>query len=175
MNLNLLLHICCGVCASRTIEKLQPDYDITGFFYNPNIEPPDEYKKRLNAASTLAKHCGIKLIIGDYDNNSWHGAITGLEHLTEGGRRCWRCFRFRLQNTAILAKSKHIDYYTTTLTASPYKNTKVINTLGDKIGRIYGLKFVDVNFHSEDFYKPSLARKLKLYHQKYCGCDFSVK
>lgn len=171
----LLLHICCSVCASRIIERLEPGFTIIGFFYNPNIEPPQEYQQRLKSAVTLANHCSMKLINGIYDNKMWHESITGLEHWEEGGRRCWRCFRIRLEKTAEQAKNENINNFATTLSASPHKNIKVINNLGHKIGKVYGINFIEFNFrYDADKYRLSLAKKLGLYHQKYCGCIYSA-
>lgn len=170
----LLLHICCGVCASRIIERLLLDYDVIGYFYNPNIEPEDEYQKRLKATEILFKHFGIKLITGIYENQQWHREIAGLEHLPEGGHRCWRCFRFRLQATAEQAVKGSIGLFATTLTASPYKNAKVINKFGHKIGLLNNINFVEINSEPTDKSHSSLAKKLGLYHQKYCGCNYSV-
>jgi predicted adenine nucleotide alpha hydrolase (AANH) superfamily ATPase len=171
----LLLHICCGPCAARAIEQLQSEFDITGYFYNPNIEPAGEYEQRLNAAQTLLNYLGIKLISDNYDNQKWHQAVLGLEHYKEGGRRCWRCFRVRLHKTAEMAQKESIEYFATTLTTNPHKNARIINRLGKKIGEKFGVKFIEVKYKPEDRYKPSIARKLKLYHQKYCGCLFSAK
>ncbi len=173
MKEKLLLHTCCGPCSGKIIEQLQSQYDISGYFYNPNIEPTEEYLKRLEAAVLLYNHYGIMLIKGIYNNKFWHDKIAGLEFLAEGDRRCWRCFRVRLTKTAERAKRDGINYFATTLTASPHKNAKVINKLGHKIANIYGINFIETSVRLEDRNKPSVARKLKLYHQKFCGCNYS--
>jgi predicted adenine nucleotide alpha hydrolase (AANH) superfamily ATPase len=157
------------------IERLEPEFDITGYFYNPNIEPPEEYQRRLEATQTIFNYLHMKLIISNNDNTLWHEAINGLEHWEEGGRRCWRCFEFRLEQTAEQAKKQSIQYFATTLTASPHKNDKDINGLGKKIGKQYGLNFIALKYRPEDRNKASLARKLELYHQKYCGCMYSAR
>ena len=169
----LLLHTCCGPCSGKIIEQLQSEFDITGYFYNPNIEPTEEYLKRVEAAVIMYNHFGIRLIKGIYNNKSWHDAIMGLEFLPEGDRRCWRCFRTRLNETANRAKKESIEYFATTLTTSPYKNSKVINRLGKAIAIKYGVNFIETSVKPEDRNKPSIARQLKLYHQKFCGCNFS--
>lgn len=173
MKPKLLLHICCGPCAGKIIEHLQTDFDVIGYFYNSNIEPADEYLRRLEAAIKLVNHYSIKLIKGIYNNKIWHDKIAGLEFLPEGGRRCWRCFRTRLVETAKRAKKEGIGNFATTLTTSPYKNAKVINRLGNVIGIKYGINFIETSIKPEDRNKPSIARKLGLYHQKFCGCNYS--
>lgn len=175
MKKKILLHICCGVCASRTIEKLQSEFDIIGYFYNPNIEPPAEYQQRLNATKIIASYFNLPLVIGPYDSQLWHQAILGLEHWAEGGRRCWRCFQMRLENTAEQAKNQAINYFATTLTASPHKNANDINGIGQKIAKQFGLNFIATEYRPEDRFKPSIARKLGIYHQNYCGCIYSAK
>ncbi|MCX7785096.1 MAG: epoxyqueuosine reductase QueH [candidate division WOR-3 bacterium] len=170
----LLLHICCGICASQIIKRLQENYEVIGYFYNPNIEPPIEYQQRLIATEKLLTHCKVKLIYGANDNLNWHSAILGLEHWQEGGPRCWRCFRIRLEATAEYAQKESIRYYATTLTASPYKNAAIINSLGKKIGKKYHITFIETNYQQEekDF---QLSKKLDLYRQKYCGCLYSAR
>lgn len=175
MKNKILLHTCCAICAAKAIEKLQSEFDITGFFYNPNIEPVDEYQKRLEATKILYAHLHLPLIIGNNDNALWHEAVLGMEHWEEGGRRCWRCFEFRLEQTAEQAKQQSIQYFATTLTASPHKNEKDVNGLGNKISKQFGLNFYALNYRAEDRNKLSLARKLNLYHQKYCGCIYSLR
>ena len=174
MKRRLLLHICCGVCASRIIERLQPEFEVVGYFYNPNIEPPVEYQLRLKATEVITNHYGMRLIKGQYANKIWHHAVTGMEYWDEGGRRCWRCFGLRLEDTAEYAKKESINYFATTLTASPYKDAKAINALGKKIGLQHNVNFIGLSYRPEDKNKPSLARKLGLYHQKYCGCIYSA-
>ncbi len=173
MKPKILLHICCGPCAGKITELLQADFDITGYFYNPNIEPADEYLRRLQTAITLVNHYGIKLIKGIYNNKTWHSAIMGLEFLPEGDRRCWRCFRTRLVETAQRAKKEGISNFATTLTTSPYKNARVINKLGNVIATKYGINFIETSVKPENRNNPSIARQLKLYHQKFCGCNYS--
>jgi len=175
MKRKILLHTCCAVCAGKTIYRLQEEFDIVGYFYNPNIEPAEEYRERLEATKILFNHLSLPLIIGINDNLSWHEAITGMEHWEEGGRRCWRCFELRLEQTAKQAKKESIQYIATTLTSSPHKNEKDINGLGNKISKQFGLNFIALKYRPEDRYKPSLANKLNLYHQKYCGCIYSAK
>lgn len=173
MKPKLLLHICCAVCASQILRHLQENYEVIGYFYNPNIEPPDEYRHRLLATEKLLSHCNVPLIYGKYDSPQWHLAIKGFEHWAEGGPRCWRCFQIRLEASAEQAQNRSIQYYATTLTASSYKNARIINTLGQQIGQKYLINFVETNYKSEDK-DFQLSKKLDLYRQKYCGCIYSA-
>lgn len=169
----LLLHTCCGPCSGKIIEQILSKFDVIGYFYNPNIEPSEEYLKRADAAVMMYNRFGIRLIKGIYNNKTWHYAIMGLEFLPEGDRRCWRCFRTRLVETAERAKKEGIGNFATTLTASPFKNARIINKLGNAIELKYGINFIETSVKPEDKNKPSLARKLGVYHQKYCGCNYS--
>jgi predicted adenine nucleotide alpha hydrolase (AANH) superfamily ATPase len=175
MKKDLLLHICCGVCASRVIEKLLPLYNITGFFYNPNIEPPDEYAKRLEATATLVNHYQIKLIKGVYETKVWHQAVTGLEHWAEGGRRCWRCFKLRLEETADIAVEKSFSCFATTLNVNPYKDAQYINNWGLYYAKLFNKEYVPIELSSGERYDLTIAKKLDLYRQKYCGCIYSAQ
>lgn len=168
----LLLHVCCAPCSTSVIERLKQDYDVTLFFYNPNIEPIQEYEKRLNAAERYAKKVNLPIIVGDYDNTEWHNAVKGYESEPEGGKRCSICFRFNLQKTANLAKKKDFDFFTTTLTVSPYKNTEIINKIGKKID---SERFLEKDFKKENGYTHSikLSKEHNLYRQDYCGCLYS--
>ncbi|MBS4015739.1 MAG: epoxyqueuosine reductase QueH [Candidatus Latescibacteria bacterium] len=174
MKKNLLLHVCCGVCASRVIEKLLPSYNITGFFYNPNIEPPDEYQHRLQATEILFNHYHLDLIRGDYETKTWHDAVTGFEHWAEGGRRCWRCFKLRLEETAELSDEKTFPCFATTLTVNPHKDAQFINNWGLYYAKLYNKKYVPINLSADDRYNLTIAKKLDLYRQKYCGCVYSA-
>lgn len=170
MKPTLLLHVCCGPCASYVIEFLKKKYDITLYFFNPNIEPKEEYLKRLDSAEKLADKFNLLLIEGNYNNDEWREFVKGFEKEPEGGKRCGLCFEFRLKRTAELADELGFDFFTTTLTISPYKDAKVIN----KIGKKYD-KFLEFNF-SEGYKKSiSLSKECGLYRQNYCGCLFSKK
>ncbi|MBU2258314.1 MAG: epoxyqueuosine reductase QueH, partial [Candidatus Omnitrophica bacterium] len=148
---NALLHICCAVCAAGSIQRLREDgYEVTGFFYNPNIHPEEEYKKRLEAAKGAAKSMGFELIEGHYDKDGWALSVKGLEKEPEGGRRCEVCFKIRLSAAAGLARDKGFGYFATTLSISPYKNTKVINEIGDSLG--HG-SFLAYDFKKNDGFK----------------------
>lgn len=173
--MKLLLHVCCAPCSTYVIETLKKDYDITLFFYNPNVEPINEYAARLEEAEKYSKELGLPLIVGDYDNIQWHDAVKGHEHDKEGGERCSLCFRFRLDKTSQIAKEQGFEIFTTTLTVSPYKNAEIINNIGKEIAEKYGIDFLEADFKQKGGYIKSieLSKKHKMYRQHYCGCLYS--
>tara|TARA_Y100000310_G_scaffold339368_1_gene431836 strand:- start:3962 stop:4444 length:483 start_codon:yes stop_codon:yes gene_type:complete len=156
------------------ITELKKDYNVTLFFYNPNVHPAEEYDKRLGEAKKIAKLLKVPLIEGDYDTKKWLDAVKGHEDDKEGGKRCEICFRVRLEETARLAKEKGFDLFTTTLTVSPYKNADVINKIGKELEK-YNVKFLSADFKKKDGYRKSieLSKEHKLYRQHYCGCIYS--
>lgn len=171
----LLLHTCCAPCVTIPMERLESDYEISCFFYNPNIHPKEEYIHRLKELQNLAKQLNFKIVIHQYDADRWLELINGLEDEPEGGERCAICFRIRLQETAKYAKKQGFDVFTTTLTISPHKNAILINQLGSELDEQYNIKFLAANFKKKDGYKRSieLSNKYNLYRQNYCGCIFS--
>ena len=154
---------------------LREKYDLTLFFYNPNVEPINEYGLRLETAEDYAKKSGTPIIAGDYDNVEWHNAAKGHEQDKEGGERCSICFRYRLERAAQLAKEKGFDAFTTTLTVSPFKNAPLINQIGKELSEKYGIEFLESDFKKDRGYMHSveLSKKHNLYRQNYCGCLFS--
>ena len=171
----LLLHSCCGPCSSSVIERLRDYFDITVIYYNPNIEPKEEYEKRKSEQLRLLNELGIKFMDIDYLNNEYHKKIKGYENEPENGFRCPLCFELRLDKTASKAKENNFDYFGTTLTVSPHKNSKIINEIGLKLEERYGVKFLLSDIKKEDGYKRSieLSKKYDLYRQDYCGCLYS--
>ena len=171
----LLLHSCCGPCSSSVIERLRDYFDITVIYYNPNIEPKEEYEKRKSEQLRLLNELGIKFMDIDYLNNEYHEKVKGYENEPENGLRCPLCFELRLDKTASKAKENNFDYFGTTLTVSPHKNSKIINEIGFKLEEKYGVKFLLSDFKKEDGYKRSieLSKKYDLYRQDYCGCLYS--
>jgi predicted adenine nucleotide alpha hydrolase (AANH) superfamily ATPase len=172
----ILLHICCAPCATYSIERVLKDgYQVIGYFYNPNIQPLNEYKRRLKEVKKLAKIMELTIYFGNYNLKEWFRRIKGLEKEPEGGKRCEQCFKMRLEQTAIFAIEKNIKFFTTTLTISPHKNSELIHRIGREIGDKYGLEFLPYNFKKKDGFKKSiiLSKKFNLYRQNYCGCIFS--
>ena len=174
---NLLLHSCCAPCSTTVIERLKDYFDITIVYYNPNIEPIDEYEKRKQEQIRIIKLYGLKYLDCDYDNNLFHEMSKGLEDVPEKGIRCHKCYELRLNYTAKLAKENNFEYFGTTLTVSPYKLSNIINEIGLKLERIYDIKFLVSDFKKNNGYKNSieLSKKYDLYRQNYCGCIFSRK
>ena len=177
---SLLLHSCCGPCSSYVLEYLTKYFDITVFFYNPNIYPEAEYIKRLDTQKQLLEKMPfenpVSLIEGDYEPDAYLAAVRGQEEYREGGIRCSTCFTLRLYKTAELAKAKGFDYFATTLTVSPHKNAQIINTLGFEIGEKHGISWLPSDFKKREGYKRSieLSQQYGLYRQGYCGCSFAM-
>ncbi len=172
----ILLHSCCGPCSSSVIDTLKDHFKITIYYYNPNIEPKEEYEKRKSEQIRLIKELGnIDYIDSDYDNASFLKVAKGYEEEKEGGLRCSKCFYLRMENTALKAKEKGFDYFGTTLTVSPHKNSQVINEIGKEIEEKTGIKYLFSDFKKHNGYLKSieLAKKYNLYRQDYCGCHFS--
>lgn len=171
----ILLHSCCGPCSSSVIERIKSYFDITILYYNPNIEPKEEYEKRKSEQIRLLKELNIKYMDCDYDNDIYHEKIKGTEEEKEGGSRCTLCFMLRLSKTAKLAKENNFDYFGTTLTVSPHKNSELINKIGFKEAEKEGINFLPADFKKEEGYKRSieLSKKYNLYRQDYCGCIYS--
>lgn len=173
----LLLHSCCGPCSTHVLKLLSNVFDITIFFYNPNIYPSEEFKKRLVEQEKVVKHLNkeIKIIEGFYDYNLYLNEIKGLESLGERSKRCYNCYEFRLKETYDYAKKNGFDYYTTTLSISPYKNSNWINEIMEKY-QSDECKYLYSNFKKEDGYKKSIeySKEYDLYRQDYCGCEFSI-
>lgn len=175
----LLLHACCAPCASASLEYLTKYFDITLFFYNPNISEKAEFDKRLRelekfvAAAPFAK--GIEIIAPEYYHNVFLEKAAGLEDAREGGERCKGCFELRLLKTAELAKEKKFDYFATTLTISPLKNAEMINTIGLKFSEEIGTAYLPTDLKKAERYKRSieLSKEYALYRQNFCGCEFS--
>ncbi len=177
----LLLHSCCAPCSSHVISYLTNFFDITIFYYNPNISPKSEYEKRKKEQIRLIKEIdkinNIDIIDCDYDNDLYEEKIKGLEDEPERGSRCTVCFELRLSKTAEYAKKLNYDFFCSTLTVSPYKNSKLLNEIGKKMESIYGVTWLYSDFKKENGYKHSieLSKKYNLYRQDYCGCKYSVR
>ncbi|MGE5455549.1 MAG: epoxyqueuosine reductase QueH [Ignavibacteriales bacterium] len=175
----LLLHVCCAPCSSYVLEYLSSYFNISLFFYNPNIAPKEEYDKRIIELDRFVNEFNndVKIIEGNYDNNIYEEMIKGLEEEKEGGKRCFKCFNLRLEETAKKALELNFDYFTTTLSISPYKNASVLNNIGKNLENEYKIKYLYSDFKKNDGYKKSieLSKKYQLYRQDYCGCTYSRK
>ncbi len=175
----LLIHSCCAPCSSHVLSLLSNYFKITVLYYNPNIEPIEEYEKRKSEQIRFIKEYQgenpIDLMDIDYDNETYREYVKGLEDNPEGGGRCNKCFYLRLEKTVQLAKEHNYDYFGTTLTVSPYKNHLVINEIGEELAKKYDIKFLYSDFKKQNGYKNSieLSKKYNLYRQHYCGCLFS--
>lgn len=175
----LLLHACCGICSSSVLERLIPYFDITVLYYNPNIYPEEEYKKRYETLKELItkSKSNVKIKEIGYESEKFDKIAQGLENEKEGGARCNKCFYLRLEETAKLAQKEDYDYFCTTLSVSPYKNSQKLNEIGKILENKYKIKYLYSDFKKKEGYKRSneLSRKYELYRQNYCGCKYSLK
>lgn len=173
----LLLHCCCAPCASACIEYLAPHFELTAYYYNPNITRAEEYAKRRDELKRLCGIYGVEVKDGGYDGELFLSRTRGLENEPERGRRCRICFFLRLGTTAREAAAGGYDYFATTLTLSPLKDAVVINSVGDEMAEIFGVKYLRSDFKKKDGYKRSLelSREYGLYRQNYCGCVYSER
>ena len=177
----LLLHSCCAPCSSHVITFLTKYFDITILYYNPNISPKSEYDKRkeeqIRLINEIDKVNELNIIDCDYDNDKYEELIKGYEDCPERGDRCTICFNLRLDYTARMAKMLGYDYFCSTLSVSPYKNSKLINEIGKQMEDKYNIKWLYSDFKKEDGYKHSieLSHKYNLYRQNYCGCKYSIR
>ena len=178
---SLLLHSCCAPCSSYVLEYLGQYFNITVFYYNPNIFPESEYTKRILEQQTLIGQMRVKypvsFIAGSYDKDRFYEMAKGLEHVKEGGERCLKCYELRLRESAWIAKCGGFDYFTTTLSISPMKNAARLNEIGLRLQEEYGVNYLISDFKKKNGYKRSieLSKEYGLYRQDYCGCVFSVR
>ncbi len=171
----LLLHACCAPCSSACLERIKDFFDITVYYYNPNIDGTYEYEKRLKEQDRLCKTFGVKLIAETFNPEEFYAAAKGFEDAPEGGARCERCFYLRLKKTAEKAKEKGYGYFATTLTLSPLKNAALLNEIGARVSAETGVKWLPSDFKKRGGYQRSieLSGEYGLYRQNYCGCVFS--
>lgn len=175
----LLLHSCCAPCSSYVLEYLSEFFEITVFYYNPNIFPDNEYEKRVKEQEMLIQTMDLKSEVhfqaGNYDKERFYQMAKGLEEVREGGSRCFLCYELRLRETAEEAKKGGYDYFTTTLSISPLKNSQKLNEIGQRVAEEYGLQYLVSDFKKKNGYKRSveLSEIYGLYRQDYCGCEFS--
>ena len=180
---SLLLHSCCGPCSTAVIERLIENYNLTIYFFNPNITSQEEYKKRLDTQLEVIKWLEedkkekISFIKGDYDPGEFYHYCSDYAALPEGDRRCQECFSFRLEKTAQMSTLHNFDLFTTTLTVSPRKNSQAINSIGKSISVKYQIEFMDADFKKKGGYQRSveMSKEIGIYRQKYCGCEYSFR
>ena len=177
----LLLHSCCAPCSSYVLECLSKHFKITIFYYNPNIEPIAEYQKRAGEQkrflSAFQSTTPIEFIEGPYDEDAFQIISSGREEEKEGGARCFLCYELRLRKTAEFAKSNGFDYFTTTLSVSPYKNAQALNEIGARLSEEYNIPYLFSDFKKKNGYHRSieLSKQYQLYRQNFCGCIYSQK
>jgi predicted adenine nucleotide alpha hydrolase (AANH) superfamily ATPase len=176
----LLLHSCCAPCSSHVINLLTNYFDITVYYYNPNIYPLAEYEKRkaeqIRLIGELKTKNKLDYIDTSYDDKEYNLALKSFPFIKEGDKRCYNCYLYRMKKTAIKAKELSYQYFTTTLSVSPHKNSLFINEIGEVLEKVYDIKFLYSDFKKQEGYKHSieLAKKYNLYRQNYCGCIYSL-
>lgn len=185
----VLLHSCCAPCSSYCIEYLSQFFEVTVFYYNPNIYPDEEYYHRVkeqqrfieeyykNAIDNGRKIYPVYFIEGDYEKDKFYDIAHGLEHEPEKGKRCHKCYELRLVKTAELAKDKGFDYFCTTLSISPLKDSTVLNEIGERIADDMGVRWLYSDFKKNQGYLRSceISKEYNMYRQDYCGCVYSVR
>lgn len=177
----LLLHACCAPCSSYVISYLANYFDITIYFYNPNMDSDNEYEKRCAELKRFVREFKTKhpvhVVIEEYQHDEFLEISRGLENEPERGRRCLKCYELRLRKSFMYAKENNFDYITTTLTLSPHKNSKIINEIGKKLEEEFDFPYLFSDFKKKDGYKKSisLSQEYNLYRQNYCGCEFSKR
>ena len=174
---SLLMQVCCAPCSTTVMHRIKDDFDIDMYFYNPMIYPRMELEKRSDYVGVLAKRIGLdgKVIVPENDVRDFYEIAKKRKNTPEGGNACYDCYKLRLEETAKYAKDKGYDYFCTTLSISPYKNSKWINKIGEELEEKYGVKYLYSDFKKRNGYQMSieLSKKYQLYRQSYCGCVFS--
>lgn len=175
----LLLHSCCGPCSSYCLELLSEYFEVTVLYYNPNIYPPEEYALREQEQKRFCetypgKH-PIHFVADRYEPQEFYDMAKGMEHIPEGGERCHKCYELRLREACEYAKENDFDFFTTTLSISPLKDSDKLNEIGKKLEETYGVRYLFSDFKKKDGYKKStaLSKQYDMYRQYYCGCVYS--
>ncbi len=177
----LLLHSCCAPCSSYVLEYLSRYFRITVFYYNPNIYPEEEYRMRVREQQAFIQRFPavhpIAFAEGAYDTECFYALAKGLEHVPEGGERCFRCYELRLREAGLFAKAHGFDYFTTTLSISPLKNAAKLNEIGERLAEELGVAYLFSDFKKKNGYQRSteLSREYGMYRQDYCGCVYSYR
>ncbi len=173
----LLLHSCCAPCSSSVLERIKDYFDVTVYYYNPNLDSEKEFLLRENEQKRLCELLSVEFIGGNFNSQEFYSVVKGLEKEKEGGKRCAQCFKLRLEKTAKKAKEMGFDYFATTLTVSPLKNATVINQIGKQIEEKEKVNYLPSDFKKKNGYLRSIAlsNEFGLYRQNYCGCVFSMR
>ena len=177
----LLLHSCCAPCSSYVLEYLSEYFQIVVFYYNPNIYPESEYHMRaeeqMRFLQSLPTKYPVTFTEGTYVPDEFYRCVKGLEHIKEGGERCFACYRLRLEKAAQMAKEKGLDYFASTLSISPLKNSQRLNEIGEQLAKEYGISWLPNDFKKKNGYKRSteLSKEYGMYRQDYCGCVYSLR
>lgn len=172
----LLLHVCCAPCSAYVIQELQKNYDVTLFYFNPNIYPESEYEVRKNESENYAKKLNINFIEKKIDHNNWLEKIKGFENEPERGKRCFICYKMRLEETAKYAHDNNFDIFTTTLSISPHKSSEMINQAGYEASKNHNIEHLEADWKKDGGFKKSceISKENEFYRQNYCGCEFSI-
>lgn len=177
----LLLHSCCAPCSSYCLMVLSEYFEVTVFYYNPNIYPEEEYRMRVQEQARFVERFPVKhpvtFLEGHYDTERFYEMAKGLEQEPEGGKRCFACYELRLREAAGLAVRDGYDFFTTTLSISPLKNAQKLNEIGARLAEEYGVRYLFSDFKKKDGYKKSteISREYGMYRQNYCGCVYSLR
>lgn len=177
----LLLHSCCAPCSSYVLEYLSGYFELTIFYFNPNIYPQEEYVRRVeeqkNLIGAMQLKAKVNFLQGEYKPQQYYDLVKGLETEPEGGDRCFLCYELRLKETVQLAKENGFDYFTTTLSISPHKKADKLNEIGERLAKVYEVLYLPSDFKKKNGYKRSieLSREYELYRQDYCGCVYSLR
>jgi predicted adenine nucleotide alpha hydrolase (AANH) superfamily ATPase len=173
----ILVHVCCAPDAAYVIGLLKESSEVTAFFYNPNIQPAEEYRLRLADAVKVADVLGVPFVEGDYDEARWLALTRKFREEPEKGRRCDVCYAIRLERTAAAAAARGFDAFTTVMSLSPWKKAATLNRIGRMFGRRHSVAFMEADFKKRDGFRKSVAlsRDMNLYRQNYCGCIYSLQ
>ena len=173
----MLVHVCCAPDALYVMDLLKKGYDVSGYFCNPNIHPEEEYRLRLEETKKVAQILGFDLIEDEYDPENWFDLTKKFKDEPEKGRRCDVCYAMRLERTAQRAAKSKFDIFTTVMSLSPWKKSKVINRMGRMFAKRFGIDFLEADFKKKDGFKKSveLSKQHQVYRQDYCGCVYSKR
>jgi len=177
MKQKLLLHICCATCAAYVLDLLMRDYQVTAFFYNPNIYPAEEYQHRFSEAQDYCKKNGIPFVEEFPDQDKWFLLTRGHEKDSERGERCTICYEMRLDKTAQYARMHGFVIFTTDLSISPHKDAQRLKAIGKELGQQLGIEYLGADFKKKDGFKKAMciSREQGFYRQNYCGCMYSLR